>query len=426
MTSIAPISLITGLVTHEECRCCGYFERWRVNAGWHADPNGRHEYRYFDGTIWTEHVADAGVVGADPTEGAVGTPPSVPAPPQRPARPGAAAFVPDEAIQPGAYLFGVDLSGRDLSCRDLSGINLTGSNLTGASLNGSCLAGATMLRVRAARSTFAGADLTQANLSSARLGSADLSGACLIAATLQSVHMTKAKLDRARMARADFSPVRFTSGSWLQGASFVGTDLTDANLTKALLNRANLTSANLTRANLTKAQLRKATLVGAEMNGALLTRAELTHARLDGAQVAEADLFAARSMGRRQKPAARPIHTWADAEQAACDWMRWLGFTDAKLTPRGADGGADIVARKAVGQVKDWSGTVPIREVQRMAGVGAERGKDCAVLLFARTGYSSPAVQSAEKLRVALFTFSAAGEPSPVNSHARALVRRFR
>ncbi len=30
------------------------------------DPTGRHEYRYFDGATWTEHVADRGVAAIDP------------------------------------------------------------------------------------------------------------------------------------------------------------------------------------------------------------------------------------------------------------------------------------------------------------------------------------------------------------------------
>jgi hypothetical protein len=35
-------------------------------AGWFPDPATRHEYRYWDGTSWTEHVSDRGVVGLDP------------------------------------------------------------------------------------------------------------------------------------------------------------------------------------------------------------------------------------------------------------------------------------------------------------------------------------------------------------------------
>lgn len=42
-------------------------------AGWHRDPSGRHEHRYFDGQRWTEHVSTGGRVGVDP----------VPSPPVR-------------------------------------------------------------------------------------------------------------------------------------------------------------------------------------------------------------------------------------------------------------------------------------------------------------------------------------------------------
>ncbi len=35
-------------------------------SGWFADPSGRHELRYWDGTTWTDHVVDAGVQGVDP------------------------------------------------------------------------------------------------------------------------------------------------------------------------------------------------------------------------------------------------------------------------------------------------------------------------------------------------------------------------
>lgn len=34
-------------------------------AAWHHDPTGRHEHRFWDGTAWTEHVADRGQVAVD-------------------------------------------------------------------------------------------------------------------------------------------------------------------------------------------------------------------------------------------------------------------------------------------------------------------------------------------------------------------------
>jgi hypothetical protein len=38
-------------------------------ANWYPDPTTRHEYRYYDGTAWTDHVSDQGVVGTDPLQG---------------------------------------------------------------------------------------------------------------------------------------------------------------------------------------------------------------------------------------------------------------------------------------------------------------------------------------------------------------------
>lgn len=35
-------------------------------GGWHADPTGRHQVRYFDGLRWTEHVGDGGIQARDP------------------------------------------------------------------------------------------------------------------------------------------------------------------------------------------------------------------------------------------------------------------------------------------------------------------------------------------------------------------------
>jgi hypothetical protein len=37
-----------------------------VPAGWHADPAGRYELRYWDGQRWTEHVSRGGVPATDP------------------------------------------------------------------------------------------------------------------------------------------------------------------------------------------------------------------------------------------------------------------------------------------------------------------------------------------------------------------------
>ncbi len=71
-------------------------------AGWHRDPSGRHELRFWDGTRWTEHVVNEGIPGHDhPTRsgrpaGADDGPTPTPAPPPRPDAPAATApVVPD-------------------------------------------------------------------------------------------------------------------------------------------------------------------------------------------------------------------------------------------------------------------------------------------------------------------------------------------
>ncbi|MEQ6900538.1 AIM24 family protein [Nocardioides sp. YIM 152588] len=37
-----------------------------MTAAWHPDPTGRHELRYWDGTQWTDHVADGGEMSVSP------------------------------------------------------------------------------------------------------------------------------------------------------------------------------------------------------------------------------------------------------------------------------------------------------------------------------------------------------------------------
>jgi hypothetical protein len=39
-----------------------------VPPSWHPDPSGRHEFRFWDGTRWTEHVTDGGRPSIDPPE----------------------------------------------------------------------------------------------------------------------------------------------------------------------------------------------------------------------------------------------------------------------------------------------------------------------------------------------------------------------
>jgi hypothetical protein len=75
--------------------------------GWLPDPGGRHEYRYWNGTSWTNDVATNGVTSVDPPVGHLpppgGAPTGAPASPGGPATTGdQPAASPDAAGGPGA------------------------------------------------------------------------------------------------------------------------------------------------------------------------------------------------------------------------------------------------------------------------------------------------------------------------------------
>ena len=37
-----------------------------AGAGWFDDPDGSHEHRYWDGTVWTDQVSNQGVTSTSP------------------------------------------------------------------------------------------------------------------------------------------------------------------------------------------------------------------------------------------------------------------------------------------------------------------------------------------------------------------------
>jgi hypothetical protein len=71
--------------------------------GWNPDPSGRHEYRYWDGSNWTDDVSDNGVTSTDPMAAAGGGFPSDPAP--------TAPFEPTQAYGQGPGAPGYGQSG---------------------------------------------------------------------------------------------------------------------------------------------------------------------------------------------------------------------------------------------------------------------------------------------------------------------------
>ena len=77
-------------------------------AAWYADPARRHQYRYWDGTAWTGHVATNGITSWDPPytdrpRDTVPVPPSIPTPRMTTtAAPAAPPPNPADAIPPSA------------------------------------------------------------------------------------------------------------------------------------------------------------------------------------------------------------------------------------------------------------------------------------------------------------------------------------
>jgi hypothetical protein len=112
------------------------------------------------------------------------------------------------------------------------------------------------------------------------------------------------------------------------------------------------------------------------------------------------------------------IRTWQDAEYTSRDIMRSLGYTDARVTGEGSDGGVDVVSRRAFAQVKCEMSKTGSPALQRLVGAGAvDRGRD--LLFFSVAGYSTPAIHYANRVGVALFQLRTDGSAVPVNKAAR-------
>lgn len=109
------------------------------------------------------------------------------------------------------------------------------------------------------------------------------------------------------------------------------------------------------------------------------------------------------------------------AEELAEGHMRHLGFTDARRTARGADGGVDVIAADAVAQVKNLNVPVGAPDVQRLRG--AAHGERFA-LFYSGSGYSRAAFEFATAAGVALFEYDATNQVHPVNAAAEQLATK--
>ncbi|MGS2811525.1 restriction endonuclease [Nocardia sp. MW-W600-9] len=114
-------------------------------------------------------------------------------------------------------------------------------------------------------------------------------------------------------------------------------------------------------------------------------------------------------------------HQPQQAEQNAAVQMRAMGFTDAVVTANGADGGIDVLSSSALARVKWRGGAVSRPDVQQLFGArGSEFGK--ALLFFAASDYSQPAVEYADQHSIALLIYHPTGQVEPRNPYAAALL----
>lgn len=119
-------------------------------------------------------------------------------------------------------------------------------------------------------------------------------------------------------------------------------------------------------------------------------------------------------------PAPRQIDKWQDAEQNAAEWMRYWGYSDAVATPGGSDGGIDVRATDAYGQVKFVGAQIGRPALQRLVGAALHSGRE--LFFFSGSGFATPAIQYAEGARIALFTYDPWGRMTPINGEARAVI----
>ena len=123
----------------------------------------------------------------------------------------------------------------------------------------------------------------------------------------------------------------------------------------------------------------------------------------------------------RSKQLDTQVIGWKEAEKLARDYMRMIGFADARLTPPGPDGGIDVVSVEAVAQVKWHVAQIGSPELQALFGVAALEGK--SALFFAQK-YSQEALRWGTKSKMALFRFKPSGDIEAVSSEAKRLVSR--
>lgn len=123
------------------------------------------------------------------------------------------------------------------------------------------------------------------------------------------------------------------------------------------------------------------------------------------------------------RPRNRQISNWKEAEKLAQEWMFYFGFRDAKLSGSGSDGGYDVIASRAIAQVKFEQSSTGRPKLQELAGEAHDQGKEA--LFFTLSGYTKKAIEWAEQSRIgiALFQYDASGNIQSLNEAASRLFK---
>ncbi|MGH3314394.1 MAG: hypothetical protein ACRDP3_28055 [Streptomyces sp.] len=126
---------------------------------------------------------------------------------------------------------------------------------------------------------------------------------------------------------------------------------------------------------------------------------------------------------RPARPAFSPvtIRTAQDARTAAAHYLRWLGFTDVRVTERAPASGVDLRGPGVVAHVDPTTAPTTLRDVETLWLNGLNEAAVTAC--FSLAGYAREARTRADALSVALFVLDLTGMPQAVNDPADDLIR---
>ena len=123
------------------------------------------------------------------------------------------------------------------------------------------------------------------------------------------------------------------------------------------------------------------------------------------------------------RPAFRPvtIRTAHDANLAAAQYLRWLGFDGIRIAERPPASGVDVRGPSVLAHVDPSTSPVGVRDVETL-WLNGLNGSAVAVC-FALAGYVGDARTRADALRLPLFVLDLTGTPRAANEAAEQLIR---